>query len=157
MKPTLYVETSIFSYLAARRSRDIITAARQEITRHWWQTRRESFLLVTSGVVLEEASAGDSTVARRRLDRATGMKELEMSEEAIALAEELMAEGPLPRKAAVDALHITIATVHKAEYLLTWNCKHIANAAMRNKIEAVCRSRGYTAPIMCTPEELMEG
>lgn len=68
-----------------------------------------------------------------------------------------MVEGPLPRKATVDALHISIATVHKVEYLLTWNCKHIANAAMRNKIEAVCRSRGCTAPIMCTPEELMEG
>lgn len=68
-----------------------------------------------------------------------------------------MVEGPLPRKAAVDALHISIATVHKVEYLLTWDCRHIANAAMRIKIEAVCRSRGCTAPIMCTPEELMEG
>ena len=155
--PLLYVETSILSYLAARRSRDIIRAARQQITRQWWQTRRASFTAVTSGIVLEEASAGDSSVARRRLDRAKGIRELEITEEAIVLAEDLMVEGPLPRKAAVDALHISIATVHKVEYLLTWNCKHIANAAMRNKIEAVCRSRGYTAPIMCTPEELMEG
>src|SRR5690625_456800 len=79
MMPLLYVETSILSYLAARRSRDIIRAARQQITRQWWQTRRASFTAVTSGIVLEEASAGDSSVARRHLDHAKGMRELEIT------------------------------------------------------------------------------
>lgn len=156
MKPTLYVETSIVSYLTARPSRDIITAARQEITREWWNARRARFQLFTSEFTVEEAEEGDLEAAGRRLDALSEAEELELHEEARPLARTLVEDGPLPEKAALDALHIAVCTTSEMDYLLTWNMKHIANAAMRNQIEEICRSIGYEPPIMCTPEELME-
>jgi hypothetical protein len=76
--------------------------------------------------------------------------------EASALARHLITQGSLPPKAAVDALHIAIAVVNGIDYLLTWNCTHIANATMRRRIDAVCRQDGYEPVVLCTPEELME-
>jgi hypothetical protein len=154
--PTVYIETSIVSYLTARPSRDVITLARQELTREWWNTRRRRHDLFTSDVVVGEASEGDDEAARQRLDALQGIEELETTPEAEDLASALLEKGPLPEKAAVDALHIGISATEGIEYLLTWNCTHIANAAMRKPIEEICRTKGVEAPIMCTPEELME-
>jgi hypothetical protein len=156
MKSTLYVETSIVSYLTARRSRDIITSARQEITREWWKTRRTNFQLFTSEFVIEEAEEGDPEAARRRLDALAEAEELDLHDEARPLAKTLVEHGPLPAKAALDALHIAVSATSGMDYLLTWNMAHIANAAIRDQIEEICRSSGYETPIMCTPEELME-
>lgn len=156
MKPTLYVETSIVSYLTPRRSRDIVTAARQEITREWWNARRRNFQLFTSEFVLEEAEEGDPEAARRRLDALSETEELDLHDEARPLARKLVKEGPLPAKAALDALHIAVSATSRMDYLLTWNLTHIANAAIRDQIEEICRSNGHEPPIMCTPEELME-
>lgn len=155
-KATLYVETSIVSYLTARRSHDLITAARQEITRQWWDIRRSCFQLFTSEFAIEEAGEGNPTAAKRRLDALRETEELELHEEARPLARKLIDGGPLPEIAALDALHIAVSATSKMGYLLTWNMKHIANAAMRNKIEEICRSSGHAPPIICTPEELME-
>ena len=154
--PTVYIETSIVSYLTARPSRDVVTLARQELTREWWNSRRQRHDLFTSDVVVGEASEGDDEAARQRLDALQGIEELETTPEAEDLASALLEKGPLPEKAAVDALHIGISATEGIEYLLTWNCTHIANAAMRKPIEEVCRTKGVEAPIMCTPEELME-
>ena len=154
--PTVYIETSIVSYLTARSSRDVVTLARQELTREWWNSRRQRHDLFTSDVVVGEASEGDDEAARQRLDALQGIEELETTSKAEDLASALLEEGPLPEKAAVDALHIGISATEGIEYLLTWNCTHIANAAMRKPIEEVCRTKGIEAPIMCTPEELME-
>ena len=154
---TVYIETSIVSYLTARPSRDVVTLARQELTREWWNSRRQRHDLFTSDVVVGEASEGDDEAARQRLDALQGMEELETTPEAEDLASALLEKGPLPEKAAVDALHIGISATEGIEYLLTWNCTHIANAAMRKPIEEICRTKGVEAPIMCTPEELMEG
>lgn len=154
--PTVYIETSIVSYLTARPSRDVVTLARQELTRQWWNTRRHRHELFTSEVVVGEAREGDEEAAQQRLDALQGFEELETTSQAEDLAAALLEEGPLPEKAAVDALHIAISATEEIEYLLTWNCTHIANAAMRKPIEEVCRTRGVEAPIMCTPEELME-
>ena len=85
------------------------------------------------------------------------IQELEITEEAKILANSLIKEGPLPEKAEIDAYHIAVATVNGMDYLLTWNCTHIANAVMRPKVEAVCRFHGFEPPIICTPQELMEG
>lgn len=156
MKSTLYVETSIVSYLTARRSRDIITAARQEITQEWWNARRTNFQLFTSEFVIEEAEEGDPEAARRRLDALAEAEELDLHDEARPLARKLVEKGPLPAQAALDALHIAVSATSGMDYLLTWNMKHIANAAIRDQIEEMCRSSGYEPPIMCTPEELME-
>ena len=154
--PTVYIETSIVSYLTARPSRDVVTLARQELTREWWNSRRQRHDLFTSDVVVGEASEEDDEAARQRLDALQGIEELETTPEAEDLASALLEKGPLPEKAAVDALHIGISATEGIEYLLTWNCTHIANAAMRKPIEEICRTKGVEAPIMCTPEELME-
>jgi hypothetical protein len=155
MKLKVYIETSVISYLTARPSRDLITAAHQQLTTDWWEDRRTDFDLYVSQLVVREASAGDENAASRRLEIIESIPLLELNAEALALARALLEEGPLPAKASEDALHIAIATVHGMDFLLTWNCKHIANAEMRNLIEEVCRSKGYEPTITCTPEELL--
>lgn len=82
---------------------------------------------------------------------------LEVTAKADQLKESLLREAALPTKAELDALHIAVATVHGMEYLVSWNCKHIANAVMLPKIYAICRAAGYEPPFVCTPLELMEG
>jgi hypothetical protein len=105
---------------------------------------------------MQEAQSGDPDAAARRLAALQGIPLLTLSEEATGLAQALIAPGPLPANAVVDALHIAIAAVNGMQYLLTWNCTHLANAAIRSDIEDVCRARGYEPPVICTPEELME-
>jgi hypothetical protein len=131
-------------------------AAHQEATRTWWDEQKDSFDVFISKAVTEEASAGDSDAAQRRLEVLKDIPELDITDEARDLAKMLIANTPLPEKAQIDALHIAVATVHGMDYLLTWNCRHIANATYRHPIDAVCESAGYQAPILCTPLELME-
>ena len=156
MKPKVYLETTIPSYLTARPSRDLVTAAHQQITREWWDTRRHDFDLFVSQMVIDEASAGDPEAAIRRLDVLASLPLLDPQAEGTALAQMLIDHIPLPARAAADALHIAIAVVNGMDYLLTWNCTHIANAALRGRIEAACRSQGFRVPIIWTPEELLE-
>lgn len=155
MKHKVYLETTIPSYLTSWLSRDLVIAAHQQITREWWQNRNR-FDLFISQVVMREVSGGDSQIAAKRLEVLENIPVLEVTKEAIELAQKLVDRGPIPEKAAVDALHIAIAVVNGMDYLLTWNCSHIANASMRTKIDHVCRSSGYEPPVICTPEELME-
>jgi predicted nucleic acid-binding protein len=156
MKPKAYVETSVVSYLTAWPSRDVVIAGHQQSTRDWWDICPANFELVASEIVVQEAAAGDAEAARERLEALDSVLLLEITEDALALARQLVGEGAIPSKATEDALHIALAAVHGIDYLVTWNCKHIANATMRSKIEDVCRSAGYEPPIICTPEELLE-
>lgn len=156
MKPRVYLETTIPSYLTAWLSPDLVMAGHQQTTREWWDTRREDFELFVSQFVIDEASAGDPDAARRRLEMMVNVPLLNPGANVHALADELMKRVPLPPKAAADALHIAIATINGMDYLLTWNCTHIANAALRPNIEAVCRENGYEPPVICTPEELLK-
>ena len=156
MKPKVYIETSIVSYLTAEPSRDLVTAARQQITHDWWTNRRDGFDLYISEFVVSEARLGDAAMARRRLELLAGIPEIELTEETEALAEQLVEKGPLPPKAALDALHISIAVTGGTDYLLTWNFKHLANAIIRRKIESACRQAGYEPCGICTAEELLE-
>jgi len=156
MAPKVYLETTIPSYLTALPSRDLVVAAHQQITREWWQGR-ERFELFISQIVLREASGGDAEAASRRMELVQGISVLEVTDEASVLAEELVRRGALPESAAVDALHISVAVVNGLDYILTWNCTHIANATIRGDIERICRSKEYEPPAICTPEELMEG
>lgn len=152
----VYVETTIVSYLASRESRDTLLAAHQEITARWWRERGPLFALVVSELVYQEASAGDPVAAQKRLSLLSGLQVLAISEEAVRLADKLVAEGPIPRESDADALHIALAALAGVDYLLTWNCKHLANAALRFRIESLVEDNGYECPIICTPEELME-
>ncbi len=155
MQPKVYIETTILSYLTGLPSRDLIISAHQQIIREWWQGRIR-FDLYVSQIVVQEACGGDPEAAVLHRQALKEIHVLELSTEARTLAKQLVARVPLPERAAVDALHIAIAVVNGMDFLLTWNCTHIANAAMRQRIESVCRSMGYEPPIICTPEELME-
>lgn len=134
----------------------MIMAANQEATRSWWESLRPRYELFISTIVTQEASGGDPDAAKRRVAAIEGLPELDISEEVELLAARLLAGAALPDNAKTDALHIAVATVHGIDYLLTWNCKHIANAVIRTKIEGVCRAAGYEPPVICTPLELME-
>ena len=153
MRPRIYLETTIPSYLTAWPSRDLVRAAHQQITREWW-ARRGAFELYASRLVVQECQAGDPQAAADRLAALAGVPLLEQTPEAASLAEALLRGVPLPEQAASDALHIAITAVHGLDYLLTWNCTHIANVTLRPRIEAVCRAAGYEPPLICTPEEL---
>jgi hypothetical protein len=155
-RPKVYVETTIVSYLTARLSRDLVTAAHQQITQQWWNDRRKAFDLFASQAVINEAGGGDETRVSLRLKVLEELPLLDITEEVSIFAEELIRVGPMPPKAAIDAVHVAAAVVHRVDYLLTWNCKHLANAAIRIKIDQMCRSRGYSPVVICTPEELME-
>lgn len=155
MPPRLYVETSVISYLAARPSRDLITAARQQLTHEWWRRRRPHFDVYVSQLVLDEASAGDPEAAARRANFLTGLPLLEVTSAALGLARRLLDAVGLPPQAAADALHIATSACPGMEYLVTWNSAHIANAEYRPRVERTCRAQGYEPPVLCTPDELM--
>ncbi len=155
MRKRVYIETSIASYVTARPSRDLIQTARQQITSEWWEHRRGEFDLFISQYVLDEAGDGDIEASRRRLKLLEGLPLLETSDEAIQLGQALISEGAIPQKAVTDSLHVAVATVHEMDVLLTWNCKHLANAEILGDLARVVRSRGYEPPIICTPDELM--
>lgn len=154
MAERVYIETTFVSYLTARPSRDVVIAGHQQSTHEWWDQSRRDYELCTSQLVLQEAGAGDPQAAQERLAILKAMVLLDTTPEAIVLASELVRSGSLPDKAADDALHIAIAAHQKIPYLLTWNCRHMANATIRPAIEAVCARMGYKVPIICTPEEL---
>jgi hypothetical protein len=155
MKPLLYLETTIPSYLVSRPSRDLVVAGRQEITRLWWERRKADFRLVVSQVVLDEAAEGDREAAFKRLAMLKSVPLLAVTEAVVSLAEDLLKSKALPRKAARDAAHIAVSTIHGVNYLLTWNCAHLANAETFSGVEAVCFSAGYKCPVICTPDELL--
>mgnify|MGYP001548342962 CR=1 FL=1 len=154
---TVYIETSVISYLASCPSRDIIAAGHQQISHDWWATERNNFAIYASVLVLKEASSGDLTAASARLQWLQDIPLVAITPEAEELSGQLIQHAALPEKAAADALHIATAAYHQIDYLLTWNCKHIANAVKRSLIESVCRELGFEPPILCTPEELLGG
>ena len=156
MAKRVYVETSVISYLTARPIRDLVVAAHQEISRLWWEFERAKYDLCASEAVLQEARAGDSAAAEQRIDLLAAFTILEINVEVETLAREILDRGAMPPPAALDALHVAVAAWHGMDYLLTWNCRHIASAHVRPRIDAICRAKGIEAPQLCTPEELME-
>ena len=156
MKPSVYIETSVISYLTARPSRDVVVAAYQEITREWWRGARDRFALFVSELVVAEAGTGDPDAARARLETIETLPRLGATAKATELARHLLDLGAVPEGAGDDAAHIAIAVANGVDFLVTWNFRHIANATMRSRIEDVCRRSGYAPPVICTPNELLE-
>lgn len=150
----VYVETTIPSYLTARPSRDIIQAAKQQLTREWWDMERNNYSLCISQIVLDEVSAGDEEAAQRRLTAIANLPLLDLTPSANTLAKAIVESGLLPEKASSDAVHIAVSTVHNVDFLLTWNCKHIANATILADLRKIITGAGYGMPVICTPEEL---
>ncbi len=155
MKPKVYLETSVVSYLTAYQSRDVIVLARQQITEDWWKNHRQNYELFTSDVVEQEAGFGNALMSKKRLDILKTLESLATSENAVELAEILVKRKAVPENSAADALHIAIATTEIMNFLLTWNFKHIANAQMQSKIEKVCKDEGWQMVTICTPESLL--
>ena len=156
MKPTVYIETTVISYLTARASRDIVMAAQQLQTREWWDQRRGEFDLFTSELVIKEIRRGDATAAAERVKVAALIQSLKVTPAATQLAHTLIGSLKLPPRAHADALHVGIAATNGIGYLLTWNCRHLANAVLRPRIEVACRGTSVEPPVICTPFELME-
>ena len=157
MSETVYIETSILGYLTARPSRDIVVAANIEVTKEWWNTRRGDFQLYSSQAVVKEISQGDVVIASQRLEILANLSLLDLNQAVLDLAEQFLERSNLPAKADIDAVHIATATVHGMDYLLTWNCKHIANAQIQGKLAEISLDFGYELPILCTPYELLGG
>jgi predicted nucleic acid-binding protein len=154
--PTIYIETSIVSYLRQRPSTQVVTAARQVLTHQWWNDERAHYEPVTSQYVIDEASDGDPNLAAERLQLLDGIPLLTADPDVEIIANEIMSRAILPPKALFDALHIAITAHHRIDYLLTWNCRHIANAKILPRIHSVLNDLSVPIPIICTPEEMVE-
>ncbi|MEO7299374.1 MAG: type II toxin-antitoxin system VapC family toxin [Verrucomicrobiota bacterium] len=155
MKPRLYLETTIPSYLVARPNKDVRLLADQEATREWWEQRRCDFDLFVSRIVISECSRGNASLAAARLDKLHEIPVLSPSVAGEQLAERLLKDGIIPSIAAEDAAHLGFAAANNMDYLLTWNCRHINNRALQRRIESACRTCGLVCPVICTPTELM--
>ena len=154
--PRVYIETSIVSYLRQRSSAQVVAAARQILTRRWWDDERANYDLVTSQYVIDEAADGDPQRAQERLDSLDDIPLLQLGSEIDAIAAEIMSRAILPPKAQIDALHIATAAHHRIDYLLTWNCTHIANARILPRIQRALIDLNCSIPIICTPEEMLD-
>jgi hypothetical protein len=155
-KPTIYIETTVISYFTSRPSRDVVIAGHQAVTAEWWERDLPKFLPVISSVVRDEISAGDSLAAARRLAVVAKWNVLKLNDEATLLAIEYFDETALPEAARADAMHMAMAAWNGIDYLVTWNCRHIASARVRQLVEKINERRGLATPVICTPEELLE-
>jgi hypothetical protein len=153
--PSMYLDTSVPSYLTARWARDLATLRRQRITCLWWNGHRVRFDLFVSLRVRAEARAGNPEAATRRMEVISPLALIEPTEEAEKLAALILKETRLPDRARADAEHMGIAATAGMDYLLTWNCKHLANSDIRKKVTRTCKRSGFTAPELCTPEDIL--
>ena len=156
MPESVFIETTIPSYHVAQRAREIVQAARQELTIEWWASRSSLYDLYTSQAVLDEVARGEKAMAAARLDLLRETPLLAINEAVILMAESLIDRGIIPERVADDALHISCAAVHEIDYLLTWNCRHIANPHNQRRIREALGALGYETPVICTPEEFMQ-
>ena len=154
LKPTVYIETTVISYLVLPPSRDVIRLSREIITREWWHRQCASFDRFVSEFVLHEAAGEEPGYAARRLSILGGIQLLPTHPEAGRLADELATALSLPQRARLDAAHVAMSAVHGIAFLLTWDCRHLANAIFADRIERTCRDAGFTAPRIVTPEML---
>lgn len=154
-KASVYIEPTVVSYLTARPTQDKIKSEKQRITREWWTKQRPLFDCFISETVIQEISAGEAVMAAKRLEAVKEFRNLAAPEAALILAKQMVSLGVLPPKAAVDALHIAIAAAAGMEFLMTWNCTHIANAQIESRVRRLCAESGMSFPVICTPEELM--
>lgn len=154
---TVYLETTIPSYLASRPASDLILAGEQLLTHQWWENKRHLFQLYVSELVIDEASAGDSVAAKKRLSLIEDLNVLAADAKTKQLTEALIGSGLIPSKASADAIHVATACRYEIDILLTWNCRHIANAQILRSLSKVVEKNGYQLPVVCTPIELMGG
>jgi len=156
MKPRVYVETSVISYLTARPSRDFLVVARQAFTRQWWEIRSERFDAVISGMVISEISRGDPSAALRRAQMCDGLESLVVDDKAIALAEQLIQLKAIPEQEPEDAMHIAVAVLNNIQFIASWNFSHLVGPEAKFRLQTQLKDLGYPVPLLATPEELLE-
>ncbi|MBI4745216.1 MAG: type II toxin-antitoxin system VapC family toxin [Deltaproteobacteria bacterium] len=157
MKESIYIETSVVSYYVSKPSRDLIVLAHQQITWEWWPKAVKRFNAYISEVVVEEAAAGNKESAEKRLKELKGFSHLELTERVEQIAHIYMEKLTIPKKALRDAAHLAVASVHNIDYLVTWNCVHLANGEIIKRLLKLNEKLKIKTPVICTPEELMEG
>lgn len=155
-RPKLYLDTTIPSYLTARPSRDLEKTRQQRVTQEWWWFYRWQYEIYYSEYVLQEAPKGDRQAANKRIESLMPFNWIAENSAAEEFAERILKATRLPEKARADAIHVALAAMHPLQYLITWNCKHLANQHLRPKIMHICHREGYTAPLIRTPEELID-
>ncbi len=156
MAPTVYIETTVVSYLTARPSRDLVVAGHQQITADWWEHHLPHFEPFISPVVMEEISRGEPQMAAARIEAVSDFALLEVEPAVEELAGIYATAIPLPKRALADGYHLALATSHGMDFLATWNCSHMASGFIRRTVGRINASRGLGSPTICTPEELME-
>ena len=154
-RPTLYMETTIPSYLLAEPSSDNLSSARQEVTRKWWRRDRNRFDVFVSDVVLEEAIEGNREAATKRRDFLGRFPMLSVTPEADALIQVYIDTKIVPAHCQRDAAHLALATLHEMQFLCTWNFRHLANAFALKRFRQLNEDRGLFVPQVCTPEALL--
>ena len=152
MKEIAYIETTIVSYLVARPSRDLVLSAHQQVTREWWENERVNYHCIASE---EVAMLGDTGMAQARIKVLDEVQIVGITAEVEAMAATFMATGALPPTMRPDATHLAAAALSGADYLLTWNCRHLANAHVLRRLQKEAERRGWQLPGVCTPLELM--
>ena len=150
----IYIESTIPSYLVARPARDLLQAARQQTSRDWWELKRQQHELFTSEIVLAEISEGEAVMAKQRLEAMQGIKIVRVTDDTEALTRRILESGLLPAAADRDAAHIALATIYEMDILLSWNCRHIANASIQGRLRRLAEQMGLALPVLCTPDEL---
>ena len=156
MKPAVYVETSVISYLTARPSRDLVIAAHQEVTRQWWAGATDRFDLIVSPMVQDEAAQGAADSARLRLDALRGLRVLPMSNDVLGRVQEMRGTLGLPEKALADVYHIAYCVAYEVDFLATWNCTHMANPRVLRRLRDLSHELGFFLPTIVTPDSLVE-
>lgn len=156
MKQTVYIETSVIIYLTSNPSRDIVVAGHQQTTYEWWNQSRDYFDSYISQFVIDEISSRDMLAANKRIEAIKNINELQVNDEVEKLGDIYLKSFNIPEKSKLDAYHLAIAVWYNIDYLLSWNCKHIANAVVNKKLIDINNKMGLNSPILCTPLELIE-
>lgn len=153
---SVYLETTVIGNIAGRVHPDLAMAARQSVTRRWWESASDRYELFVSALVIEECNGGDPTAATERNSVIEGLPLIEGGGDAKTLADLLLDGHAVPNSEPRDATHIAIAAVNGIEFLATWNFRHILNPATQHLIDSICRDAGYEPATICTPEQLLE-
>ena len=154
---TVYIETSVVSHATAWPSSDIQTAAVQHEARQWWAVERPKFKLVTSQLTITEASAGDPSAATDRLRLLDGLPLVSLGQDVDDLAKLILSQHLMPQSAGADAVHVAAAAIAGVDYLLTQNCRHIANAHELPRVYRLLDDQGFGRLLICTPKEFLGG
>ena len=154
MKETVYVETSIPSFYHEARTQPEMVV-RREWTRQWWEAARGRYELVTSPAVVNELERGDYPTRSQCLDLMSSLPLLALEPAVVEIAEAYIARHVMPTDPAGDALHLALASFHRCDFLVTWNCQHLANANKFGHIRRVNTLLGLYVPTLVTPLELL--